>query len=288
MKRVRIFAIEILGVPILLAWLFIQYPDVFNAAVPWIAFAVLWHLTWEFVIDPVRIEAKSNIAKLGRLKTAVWIVIAIGLSLVYLGAIETAMINLAYNYHDSIALFRPVPATPPLFAYDHTPKPIPSPAKPIRIAATFYTPQSPSIVVSNQSGRVADGVAWFMLAFRTSDLGYFGFTTQSVGYIKPHSTSAPYQMDLPRIAGSSDGSGPLKDGDELTGSVSIDCPQCEIQTYIVHFVWGHSGWFFESPQKAGYIVPKDMTKDGRAKYIKLFTGDTFAKARIEIKLRPPS
>jgi|SRR5271157_692269 len=159
---------------------------------------------------------------------------------------------------------------------------------PIQLSARFYNPQSPDIVVSNLSDRVAEGVAWYMVAFRTSDFSYFGFATQSIGYVKAHSDSAYYVLDLPTIQKSSDGNGRIADGDELTGSISIDCPQCQVQTYIVHFVWGHSGWFFESPQKAGYIVPKDMSKDGRAKYIQLFTSGNFAKDRIEIGPKPPS
>jgi hypothetical protein len=167
----------------------------------------------------------------------------------------------------------------------HQTPPAPS-GNPIQLSAMFYEPQSPSIVVSNPSGRVADGVTWGMVAFRTSDLSYFGFATQSIGYVKAHSESAPYLLDIPHIAKNSDGNGQIADGDELTGSINIDCPQCAIQTYMVHFVWGHAGWFFESKQKAGYIVPKDMSKDGRSKYIQLFTSNIYAKDRIEIKPRP--
>ena len=155
--------------------------------------------------------------------------------------------------------------------------------KPISLSGMFYEPQSPVIVVSNSSDNVAEGVAWAMSAIRTSDLSYFGFATQTIGFIKPHSQSGRYLLDLPNIPKTSDGDGQVKEGDELTGSVSIDCPHCEIQTYIVHFVWRQTGWFFEYAQKAGYVLPKDMSKDGRVRYVQFFTGDTFAKDRIEIK-----
>jgi hypothetical protein len=125
-----------------------------------------------------------------------------------------------------------------------------------------------------------------MVAFRTSDLSYFGFATQSIGYVKALSESAPYLLDISHIAKNSDGNGQIAEGDELTGSINIDCPQCTIQTYIVHFVWGHAGWFFESKQKAGYIIPKDMSKDGRSRYIQLFTSNIYAKDRIEIRPKP--
>jgi hypothetical protein len=163
------------------------------------------------------------------------------------------------------------------------PKPPNQPSEgPILISATFFDPQSPVIVVSNPSDMVAEGVAWAMVAIRTSDLSYCGFVTQSIGYIKSRSASAPYLLDVPRIPKGCDGDGQLKDGDELTGSISVDCPQCEIKTYIIHFVWGKSGWFFEWNDRSGYVVPKDMSKAGRAKYIQQLTGDEFAKDRIEI------
>lgn len=158
---------------------------------------------------------------------------------------------------------------------------------PVQLTAQFYNPQSPDIVVSDPSDHVVEKIRWGAILFRTSDLSYFSFATQAIDYVKPHAVSGSYQMFPPGIQRVSDGSGQLADGDELTGSVFIDCPQCKVQTYIIHLVWGHSGWFYESQQKAGYIVPKDMSKNGRAKYIQLLTSDVFAKDRIEIVSKPP-
>ena len=158
---------------------------------------------------------------------------------------------------------------------------------PINLSASFYDPQSPTIVISNLSDHVADGVVWSMFALRTSDLSYFGFVTQSVGYVKAQSKTNFYLLDLARIPKTSDGNGQIVDGDELTGSISIDCPQCEIRTYIVHFVLGHSRLFYESKLKNGYIVPHDMSKEGRAGYIQTLTSAEFTKDKIEIVSRPP-
>jgi hypothetical protein len=302
MKRLRKFLVEILGVPIILGSLFVQYPEVFDAAVPWIALVVLLHLTWEFIVVPSKGMFAKAWRALGRLAWIPFTLAAVIITVLYLLGIEMVMIDLAYKYRPFAPVVQRAWPTPPPFAYSRTPKATPIPPKaggavppnqldrqgesPIQLSATFYDAQSPSLVISNSSERIADGVIWGVIALRTSDLSYFGFATQSIGYIKPRSESASYLLDLPRIQKVSDGNGQIADGDELTGSIFIDCPQCEIQTYIVHFVWGHAGWFFESPRKAGYIVPKDMSKDGRAKYIRLFTGDTFAKDRIEIKPKP--
>jgi hypothetical protein len=161
----------------------------------------------------------------------------------------------------------------------------PLPETPVQLSAKFYNPQAPSIVVSNPSDHVVENVNYGIVLFRTADLSFFSFSTQTIGYVKPQTSSATYVM--PTTPASSEGNAQLADGDELTGSVSVDCPKCKIQTYIIHFVWAHSGWFFESQQKAGYIVPKDMSKDGRAKYIQLLTSDMFAKERTEIVPKQP-
>lgn len=157
--------------------------------------------------------------------------------------------------------------------------------KTIQISAMFFDPQSPDIVITNSSDQVAEGVGWSLVAIRRSDLSYFGFVTQSMGYIKPHRESAKYGLELDKIPkGFDGGDGQIHEGDELTGSISIDCPRCEAQTYIIHLVWKRSGWFFKFSNDGGYILPKDMSADGRAKYIDLLTGggDRFNGDRIEI------
>ena len=167
-----------------------------------------------------------------------------------------------------------------------TPQESPKPAQPVAsvmLKADFINPVSPSLSVYNPSTDVVEGVIWEMVAFRTSDLCFFGFQTKDVGYIKPQSKSANYEMDLATMPKSSNGcDGAIRPGDELTGSVSIDCPHCSIQTYIVHLVWQQSGWYFESDMKAGYVVPKDLSPDGRRKYIQLMTSEQFLSRRIEI------
>jgi hypothetical protein len=156
---------------------------------------------------------------------------------------------------------------------------------PVQLSAVFQDPSSPSLIVSNPSDDVVENVLWAMVAFRTSDLAFFGFQTQSIGYIKAHSSSANYSIELDKMAKSTDGDAQIKEGDELTGSVSIDCPKCTVHTYVVHFIWRREGWYFEAPLQAGYVVPKDMSKEGRSAYIRELTGQEFYDKRIEIKPR---
>lgn len=158
---------------------------------------------------------------------------------------------------------------------------------PIQISAVFLDPQAPTIVVSNSSDVVAEGVTWTLNAIRTSDAEFLGFVSQSLGYIKAHSETARCSLELNRLPHSSEGNATIKDGDELTGSISIDCPHCQLRTYIVHFVWLKSGWYFEYPGKsAGAILPRDMSKEGRERYIQWLTGPAFADKRIEVVSKP--
>ncbi len=154
---------------------------------------------------------------------------------------------------------------------------------PVQLSAVFENPSSLSLAVFNPSDDVVEDVSWAMVAFRASDLSYFGFETEPIGYIKPHARSLNYAMNLETIRKSTDGDGQIKEGDELTGSVSIDRPKCTIRTYIVHLIWKRQGWYFEFPQQVGYVVPKDMSKEGRARYIRQLTDEQYANQRIEIK-----
>jgi hypothetical protein len=177
----------------------------------------------------------------------------------------------------------PRPKAPIKSKPDEAPPPVTLPKTLVQLSAVFKNPSSLSLAVFNPSDDVAENVSWAMVAFRTSDLAFFGFATQSIGYVKPHMESANYFMELATMQKSTDGDGQIKEGDELTGSVSIDCPRCTIRAYIVHVVWKREGWYFESPVQGGYVVPKEGTKEGRAKYIQELTGEGYANQRIAIK-----
>lgn len=162
-------------------------------------------------------------------------------------------------------------------------KPV-EPQGPVVLTAEFTGPTSPAFSVYNPSADVVEGVLWSMAAVRNSDLCFFGFQTQKIDYIKSQSSGPKMLMELatmPRNAEGCDGS--IKEGDELTGSISFDCPHCSIQTYIIHLVWKQSGWYFESDVKSGYILPKDTSKEARQLYIQTLMSEQFASKRIEIK-----
>jgi hypothetical protein len=144
--------------------------------------------------------------------------------------------------------------------------------EPITVAAKLYDPKSLSIEVENLSEHVAQGVTWELVLFRASDQAIFSFATQSIGYVKPHSKSAFYSMNLeniPKAPTPMSGDGQMRIGDVFIGSLALDCPDCKGTSYIVHLVWGDGGWIYKIiGANGGLAFPKDSSKSG----ISQFTG----------------
>jgi hypothetical protein len=139
----------------------------------------------------------------------------------------------------------------------------------IAVAAKLYDPKSLNIEVENLSGRVALGVTWELVLFRASDQAIFSFATQSIGYVKPHSKSGHYDMNLENIPKApTDVDGQVRNGDVFTGSLAVDCPDCKGTSYIVHLVWGNGGWIYRIEGATGSLAfPKDRSKSGVSQFI---------------------
>jgi hypothetical protein len=98
MRKLRIFLAEIVAVPIILGWLFFRYPESFDTTVPWIALGVLWHLTWEFVLDPLRVRAANVLERAGRMTWIYAFLVGGLISLFYFYAIKSTMATLAKHH----------------------------------------------------------------------------------------------------------------------------------------------------------------------------------------------
>jgi hypothetical protein len=134
------------------------------------------------------------------------------------------------------------------------------------LSVSLISPSEPAIVVENQSDSVAEGIAWELVMFRSTDLAFFSYPAQNIGYVKAHSKSAPYTMQLNTLP-HAPGTGQVMNGDSFMGTIAVDCPLCKGTTLIVNFVWGRSGWFYEVPEGGGkLILPRDMTKELITKY----------------------
>lgn len=166
-----------------------------------------------------------------------------------------------------------------------TPVPAIGERKPIIISARIENVASPSIVVENLSNTLADHVTWELVLFRVSDLAFLSYVTADIGYVKGRSTSSRYFMDLENRQKFTEGGDPhLKNGDELIGSVALDCPDCKGATYIVHFVWGTSGWIYEVKSIGPKLMlPKDMTQSGRRQFVTALEQSVPQSERIPIQ-----
>lgn len=102
MRKLQILLAEIIGIPFLLAWLFVKYPDAFDRVVPWAAFGVLWHITLEiFGADCIKSRLLVAYKKAGRPAMLWAIVFCFGglLSVGYLYAIQRGLASLASLKH---------------------------------------------------------------------------------------------------------------------------------------------------------------------------------------------
>jgi len=144
-----------------------------------------------------------------------------------------------------------------------------SPPPPIELSVSIISPSAPGLVVENQSDKVADGVRWELVMFRISDHAFLSYATQNIGYIKAHSKTPPYVIEpneLPRAPGG----GEIKEGDNLIGSLIVDCPLCKGVTLVVSFMWHSSGWFCEVPGgNGGLLLPKGLSPEVISQFIEM-------------------
>ena len=98
MRKLRILLAEVIGLGVLIGWLMWKYPELVDDIIPWVALLVLWHFTWEFVLDRkiVRHAASATGRKLPRLLAWV-LVFVIGecISILYWKGINKSLVRLA-------------------------------------------------------------------------------------------------------------------------------------------------------------------------------------------------
>ena len=163
---------------------------------------------------------------------------------------------------------------------------------PIDIEAIISYPKCPAISLRNLSNRVATGLTWEITLFRTTN---FNFTssgqqqiyvtslpTQQMGFVKAHSEDLPSTM-FPEAYCRSDG--PIKEGDDLIGSLFVDCPECgKGTTYIVHLVWGKSGWYVHvNIPQGGMLIPIKLNTPIFHAYVQKWEKDMPGAYKIPIK-----
>src|SRR6266567_1494337 len=51
LRKLRILFIEVGGFGLLIAWLMWKYPELIDDVIPWVALVIVWHVTWEYILD---------------------------------------------------------------------------------------------------------------------------------------------------------------------------------------------------------------------------------------------
>jgi hypothetical protein len=163
------------------------------------------------------------------------------------------------------------------------PKAPPAQTSGLPLKVSLINPTNPDLIVENQTDSVAEGILWELVIFRTTDQAFFSYATQNIGYVKAHSKSAPQSMSLNALVQAPGGGGQIVNGDNLIGTLSIDCPTCSGTTLIVYFVWGSSGWFYVVPDGNGkLLMPKDLSKETVSRFIEGINGTVKTEDRKPI------
>ncbi len=187
------------------------------------------------------------------------------------------------NEHEKLTRTCIIPMSPERFAQivgANTSKT--TPEKP-DLALRFIYPESPALVLINQSPVVAKNIKW-AVALWNMDLPErndpLPIPVSTFDFIRANQEGGPQNLfGLPTVKPL------LKRGDRLFGSASVCSPDCiQGRTYIVYIVWGKSGWFAEvREEKSGNIlIPPNFLKASRDLYFKTLESMISIDSRIPI------
>lgn len=90
MRKLRIFIVELILVGILVAWIYEKFPTAVDRFIPWIALAILWHLTWEIALEAewTKQRARILLGRSGRMAWTAAFVIGGLISVIYFYAVQ--------------------------------------------------------------------------------------------------------------------------------------------------------------------------------------------------------
>jgi hypothetical protein len=148
-------------------------------------------------------------------------------------------------------------------SFDHAPD----------VTARFVYPKFPSLVLVNQSSKIARQIKWSAAIWNLDDPRTYvnpnpaenahdplPIPAATFDFLRPHASGGPQTLFNEQY---------IKPGQRLFGSVSVICPECSRgHTYIVSIVWGGGGWYTEilESQEGELVIPSHFTKDLVASY----------------------
>lgn len=151
------------------------------------------------------------------------------------------------------------------------------------VVLRFVYPEDPALLIVNLSDSVARDMKWEVILWN-KDLpdrnDPLPIPVATFDWLKPHTAGGPQDLfDGPLVKPL------LKNGDQLFGCASIDCPTCiRARTYFVFITYGEGGWFAEvpDPKNEGLLVPKSFSKPDRDAYFS-FIENISQNERMRIK-----
>lgn len=205
----------------------------------------------------------------GRPKMGPALVINLGLCLIVIG----------FVYHYGFSLESQAPPT-----VEATPD----------VTIRFVYPDSPALVLVNQSAALARNIKWSVALWNMDDPRTYVNPTASpdahdplpipvqiFDFLRPRTTGGPQNLfDSPLVAPH------VKKGQRLFGSASVICPECARgHTYIVSIVWGEGGWYVEAlnSTEGELLIPPNFKKETVAAYHRDILAQTPEAARIQIE-----
>jgi len=151
------------------------------------------------------------------------------------------------------------------------------------VGLRFVYPESPSLVVVNQSDSIARDIKWIValwnmdLPDRNSPLP---IPESTFDWLRPKDEGGPENLfDAATVASL------VKPGDRLFGTASVICPECgRGRTYVVYIIMGKGGWVseIESEKSGRVLVPKNGLKEGRERFFKDLEAAIPVAARVPI------
>jgi hypothetical protein len=121
------------------------------------------------------------------------------------------------------------------------------------VTARFVGRSPTGIILINKSDASAEGIKWSPLLFNVDEairaandsrqvfIQPLAVPAQSVDFIRPHQESLSMDIFQQRLGGLN-----VREGDRITGSVSISCAKCARgHTFIIFIVSGKTGWYWE-------------------------------------------
>ena len=154
------------------------------------------------------------------------------------------------------------------------------------LALRFVYPESPALVIVNQSSVLAKDIKW-AVALWNMDLpdrnDPLPIPVSMFDWIRPNDEGGPQNFFGEPLVASL-----LKRGDRLFGSASVCSPESiRGRSYIVYIVYGKGGWVSEvEDEKSGkLLIPPNFLKSTRAEYFKALEARIALASRIPIGSR---